>query len=282
MPTRFEQWQRISDDGELKAAAAAAFILGARLDRLDIPPAQSMRDFDLVFDDGRREPLEITSYVDRPALETWERIRRAAPLAARALTRRWVLAVPHSTSTSATTRIPYDVKEFVARVEQALAALEAAGHPTINLGRLQRESALAAAVQTLFALGIQDGCSYSLARGQTATISFNAPVGGITDANLIAPAIEREANDAGNRHKLEQPPHAARRHLFVVFDGSSGSFFNAVQRGLTDGRLPNLPSPITTAWAGAGGHVLVTTPPDPWSLHPLPEEVFTAPERWLI
>jgi hypothetical protein len=29
-------------------------------------------------------------------------------------------------------------------------------------------------------------------------------------------------------------------------------------------------------------HVLVATPPDPWSLHPLPDEVFTAPERWLI
>jgi hypothetical protein len=37
-------WQSISDDTELKAAAAAAFVLGARLERLDIPPAQGMRD----------------------------------------------------------------------------------------------------------------------------------------------------------------------------------------------------------------------------------------------
>jgi hypothetical protein len=278
----FEHWQSISDDTELKAAAAAAFVLGARLERLDIPPVQGMRDFDLVFSDDSREPLEITRYVDRPAYETWERIRRAAPLLALSLTRRWVLAVPHSTPASATTRVPYDVNDFVARIEPALAALEAAGHHTVNLGRLQRDPALAGALQTLLALGVQDAFSHALEPSQMATISLFAPVGGWTNADLIAAAIEREAADAGNQRKLQQPSTAARRHLFVVFDGSSGSFFNAAQRGLIDGRLPTLPPPITTAWAGAGGHVLRTTPPDAWSLHPLPDEVFTAPERWLI
>jgi hypothetical protein len=155
MGITFEQWQSISDDTELKAAAAAAFVLGARVERLDIPPAQGMRDFDLLFDDGRREPLEITSYVDRPAHETWERIRRAAPLVAPSLMRRWVLTVPHSTSASDRTRGPYDVKDFMKRIEPALAALEGAGHHTINLGRLQRESALAGPFQTLVTLGIQ-------------------------------------------------------------------------------------------------------------------------------
>jgi hypothetical protein len=58
----------MSDDTELKAGAAAAFVLGAWLERLDLPPAQATRDFDLVFSDGSREPLEITSYVDRPRL----------------------------------------------------------------------------------------------------------------------------------------------------------------------------------------------------------------------
>jgi hypothetical protein len=67
MRPTFEQLQSISDDIELKAAAAAAFVLGARVDRLDIPPAQGMRDFDLVFRDDSREPLEITRYVDRAA-----------------------------------------------------------------------------------------------------------------------------------------------------------------------------------------------------------------------
>jgi hypothetical protein len=91
-----------------------------------------MRDFDLVFADGYREPLEITSYVDRPAYETWERIRRAGPLIAPTLARRWVLAVPHSTPTSGTARVPYDVNDFVARIQPTLAALK--NGPAIRAG----------------------------------------------------------------------------------------------------------------------------------------------------
>ena len=74
-----------------------------------------------------------------------------------------MLTVPHSI-TSATTRVPYDVKDFVARSELALAALEAAGHETTNLGPVQRDPRLARACQTLVALGIQDGFSHAPAR----------------------------------------------------------------------------------------------------------------------
>jgi hypothetical protein len=57
--------QSISDDTELKAAAAAALVLGARLERLDIPPAQGMRDFDLVFSQpmGAAPPAKRTSSI---------------------------------------------------------------------------------------------------------------------------------------------------------------------------------------------------------------------------
>jgi hypothetical protein len=280
-PMSYEDWLRVSDDTELKAAASAAYVLGAKLARRDVPPAQGMRDFDLVFQDRHREPLEITSYVDQPALESWERIRRAAPIVAPALRRRWALAVPHSTQVRASRRLPYDVNDFVGRIEPALASLEAAGHERISLGRLQRDTTLADAFRTLLDLGVQDGISHELQPGQMAWISLYAPVGGITHKDLVAAAIEREANDPGNRSKLDAVANVPRRHLFVVFDSSSGSFFNAAQRGL-QGRLPNLPTPITTAWAGAGQHVLVTTPPEQWQLHPLPEEVFTEPEHWLL
>ncbi|MGH2800579.1 MAG: hypothetical protein ACRDM0_23510 [Thermoleophilaceae bacterium] len=273
-------FERISDDLELKAAAAAAHVLCARLVRRDIGGAQHTRDFDLVFHDGRLEPLEVTRFVDRPALETWERIRRAAPLSAPSLTRRWVLALPHSTPVGDERRKPYDVKDFIAKVEPALAAIEAAGHETINLGRLQHDSALAPAFQTLLDLRIQDGISHPLEAGQAPHISLFAPVGGITNADLVASATEREAAKPDNQAKLAEPPGAQRRHLFVVFDGSGGSFFNAVDRGM-QGRLPTLAPPITTAWAAARAAVLVTTPPAPWELHALPKEVFTDPERWV-
>jgi hypothetical protein len=110
--------------------------------------------------------------------------------------------------------------------------------------------------------------------------AFKAPVGGITLPDLIAIGVEREANEADNRAKLAAPTQARRRHLFVIFNGSSGSFFNAVDRAM-ESRLPKLPDPITTAWAACRGHVLVTTPPGPWELYEVPEDVFFTPERWL-
>jgi alkanesulfonate monooxygenase SsuD/methylene tetrahydromethanopterin reductase-like flavin-dependent oxidoreductase (luciferase family) len=73
----FDHWQSISDDTELKAAAAAAFVLGARLERLDIPPAQGMRDFDLVFSDGSREPIEITRSRARSAQGESDQLERS-------------------------------------------------------------------------------------------------------------------------------------------------------------------------------------------------------------
>ena len=51
-------FERISDDLELKAAAAAAYVLGATLIRRDLPPAQT-RDFDFIFPDQSIEPLEV-------------------------------------------------------------------------------------------------------------------------------------------------------------------------------------------------------------------------------
>lgn len=254
-----------TDDLELRAGAAAASVLGAKLIWRDVSGAQQTRDFDLVFPDNSVEPLEITRYVDEPALRTWERLRGVTPLAAPSLARIWVLAVPAADYDPAGARVAYDVRRFVRTIEPALAALEAAGLETINLGRTERDPALANAFQVLLDLGIQDGFARQPAAGQTPYISFNAPVGGITDADLVASAIEREAAKADNQRKLAQPARANRRHLFVVFDGSSGSFFNAVDRGL-QGRLPTLPAPITTVW----------------EQHAIPRAVFDAPEAWLV
>jgi hypothetical protein len=73
-------------------------------------------------------------------------------------------------------------------------------------------------------------------------IFFFASVGGITDADLIAGAIENEASDAGNERKLQKPPNASRRHLVIVFNVSSGSFFNAAQRGRTGVSIETAPT----------------------------------------
>lgn len=273
------EFERISDDLELKAAAAAAHVLGAKLIRRDIAPAQNTRDFDLVLPDRSVEPLEVTQCADANALQTWDRIG-AGIIVAPSLKRRWEVSVPNSVSISETERVPYDVRQFTQTIESALAGLEARGYATINLGRVQRDAALSRVFATLLDLRVQDGFSRPLPEGVPGHISFQALVGGITLPALIAIGVEREANKPDNLAKLADPLQARRRHLFVVFNGSSGSFFNAVDRAM-ESRLPRLPQPITTAWAACRGHVLVATPPGRWESYELPEDVFFTPERWL-
>jgi hypothetical protein len=268
----------VKHDIELSAAAAAAHVLGAKLIRRDIDGAQLTRDFDLVLRDHSREPLEVTRHVDQLAYQTWERIRPGR-LPALSLKRVWAVGVPSSMPIAGGGRAPYDVCKLQRELEGALAELEMAGHTAVELGRLQRE--LPTAFATLVDLRIQGGLSRTPEPGESPHISIGAAVGGVTMPDLIAAAIEIEASDPGNRAKLAQPVNASRRHLFVVFDSSSGSAFNAVDRGMIS-RLPSLPTPITTAWAATGGHILVTTPPVPWQRHELPRAVFDAPETYLL
>jgi hypothetical protein len=275
-PAAFEQ---ISDDLELKAAAAAACVLGARLIRRDVPPAQKMRDFDLVLSDGSLEPLEVTRCADEEALQTWARIG-AGVLAAPSLRRRWLLSVPSSVPVSNGQRAAYDVRAFKKRIIGALEALEARGCERVDWGRLQREPALRKAFEVLLELRVADGFARPLPARASGHVSLMAAVGGITLPDLIAIGVEREAIEPDNLAKLAAPPQARRRHLFVVFDGSSGSYFNAADRALAS-RLPRLPAPITTAWVAARSFVLATTPPGPWRHHALPRSVFDEPEKWL-
>jgi hypothetical protein len=187
-----------------------------------------------------------------------------------------VLSLPHSEPNGGA----YDVRQLQQRIEPALQALDAAGIYSIELGTLERKPRLRGSFTTLVELGIDLGFAREPVPGESPHISVGAPVGGFTSADLVASAIEAEAGKPDNQAKLQEPPGAMRRHLFVVFDSSSGSYFNAVDRQMT-GRLPQLPAPITTAWAASGGYVLVTTPPDPWQIHELPPVVFDDPDSFL-
>jgi len=81
------------DGLELRAAAAAAYVVGGRAQRRDLGGSR-MRDFDLRYPDGRAdEPLEITSFVDRAGLETWKRVGRKDPIASM-VSRVWTLDMP--------------------------------------------------------------------------------------------------------------------------------------------------------------------------------------------
>ena len=236
------------EDFELCAAAVAAYVLGAKLIRQDTADAHQTRDFDLVLPDNSREPLEITSSVDQPALETWRRFRGPLTMEAPSLRRHWTLDMRAVGHNAAGKDVPRDVRRLQSKIEPALAALEAAGHERIDLAAFMRDSSLAEPCQTLLELGIDGGGSYSVEPGGTPHISYTASVGGFTHPDLVAAAIEREADKPDNKRKLAEPPNATRRHIFVAFHGSTGNAFSAVYHGMK-GRLPRLEPPITTAWA---------------------------------
>jgi hypothetical protein len=225
------------------------------------------------------EPLEITRFADRDVMTTWARLERAdreAPL----LTRDWAVDVP-SRIVDATESAPYDLRAFFAEAEPALAAHEAAGYDSFDLGVWNDDPAVAEAREKLIKLGCNFGFSNEVPAGEVARVIPGASVGGVVEADSLASAVEVEAAKDDNRAKLRKLPDAQRRHICVVIDASSGTAFSAASHALT-GRAPVLPEPITTAWvAGGGSHIFEVTPPDDWHTIAVPQDVFDHPERWI-
>ena len=116
----------INEELEKRAAAAVAFILVARAVRRDLGGTR-IRDYDLLFDDRRDEPLEVTRFADQVVMNTWarlERVDREAP----SLARDWTVDVPSKISdASSDEELVYDVNRFFREAESALGALETAG-----------------------------------------------------------------------------------------------------------------------------------------------------------
>ena len=269
------------EQSELLAAAAVAQALDAKLLRRDLPGTQQTRDFDLVFADGRDpEPLEVTTFASRPDIETSKRLDRLdEEIPAPELNRDWVLDLG-APITGQRTR-PLDVLQIERDVVELLAALEAGGYESIDYGLIGRDPAVSAELQRLSGLGVDAGYATSRAEGDTANVMLVAPVGGFGHADLVAAGIEAEARKVDNQKKLGEPPNALRRHLVVIFDGSTGPAFVAAYQG-SSGRLPCLPHPITTAWACAGASLLGTTPPDGWVHFRIPERILASPKDRLL
>lgn len=249
------------DDFERRAAASVAYVLGARATPCDPGGgATSTRDFDLVFPDASREPLEITRHGNEAVTKTWarvERLDREAP----SLRRYWTIDMPASVLNESGEATATDVRRVLREAEPALCALEDAGCYSFDAGRMWRNEALAEPLKALLRLGCQMGQSHEVPDGAPGRIYAIAPVGGMVDANQVASAVEAEANKDDNRRKLREPPEARRRHLFVHIDSSAGMTVSAVDYTL-DSRVPEVPEPITTAWvAGVRGIVYSVTPP---------------------
>lgn len=265
------------DGLELRAAAAAAYVVGGRAQRRDLGGSR-MRDFDLRYPDGRTdEPLEITSFVDRASLETWKRLGRKDPTASM-VSRVWTLDMPSRERGPDGSTGPSDVNRFLERARVLLHVLEERGQHEFQLPGLSDDKV----VQGLIDLGCDTGCSRVAGPDETGRIETVAPVGGFTHRDSVSWAIEHEAAKTDNQEKLSRSPDSERRHLFVVPHPSAAAVYLSV-RHREIGRLPVLPSPTTTAWVwdGHSPHVFVATPPSPWEGHELPPRLLDEPEMWV-
>jgi hypothetical protein len=275
-------------DVEDKIAAVVASVVGAHAVRRDLG-GHSIRDFDLHFPDGHLEPLEITSYNDAAALQTWGRIealnrpdkktgrRRPTPLR-----RHWIGSVRASFDDGSGGRDPYPLRERITTIERALCGLEAAGIDEFDATTFHGASQALHDIR--FAL-LDAGVEHVIGRDSAPEVPPGfypgASVGGITTADAVTSAIEETVNRADNRKKLSEPPGAPLRHLFIDFAASSGVAFNAVDHGMT-GPVPTLPPPITTIWIATNyGRIFRTTPPADWEEHRVLPEVWNQPEKWL-
>lgn len=268
---------------EERAAASACWALGnTKAIPRDDGSAPSTLDFDLVFEDGHVEPLEVTIHADRAVVQTSERLGRADKVAP-SLTRVWTVDAPSFEVDASGRRAALDVRGFLQAAEPAIAVLEANGIHRYDIGAAVGEARVdvAAAYQSLLRLGSQFGFSRDPVSGEQPRIEIGAGVGGIVHGDLIAAAAEAEAAKPDNQLKLSDPPGAPGAHLFVVVDGSTGPIISAGHNRLV-GRLPVLPPPISTVWVAVANALYVAVPPDPWQVLEPPMSVFEQPEDWII
>ena len=191
---------------ELVAAAAVADVLGAKLVRRDVPEAQQMRDFDLVFSASRAdEPLEVTTFASQPEIETWQRLDRIdEEVVAPELSHDWYLDVGGPIIGQRTRTL--DVRQLAKEVVASLVALEAGGYRSIEHGTMDRDSAVAADMRRLRTLGVNGGQGGGTPRGRMrGSFSLLRLEGLSTPISSLAESNGRRASPTTRRSSASRP-----------------------------------------------------------------------------
>jgi hypothetical protein len=267
-------------EAEDRSAALAACALGALAERLD-KPGSGDRDFDLVFEDGHREPLEVTSNANPAARKTSKRLEKNPfPLDGTRAT--WALSVDEYTSD----KQPIDVRRIAKDAPAAIQVLEAAGEIRFDpILAYDPRVHVREAATFLARMGVRFGSS-AASSGTQPVLLIASTHGGALDADLIANTVEEAAKDLGNQGKLLAISDAPRRHLFVTPALSGGlaymSLLHIFERNAPMPRVPELPEPITTGWAACDSGAIYVSPPSEWTLFRTPEGFWERYEDYLI
>lgn len=271
---------RLRGNGEIEDRIAETVVraLGAsRADRRDRGGGEQIRDFDIVFDDGHTEPLEITLDADKAVVQTWDRLDRANELPAD-LECLWMTS-PSIYDRDGNASV-VDVRSLREVLIPFLQGLERDGiHEFTTVGLWGHETHGPTA-RKLSSWGIHHAVSTEVPpeHADTPRLHLASSHGGWVDSGLITHAVEREAEKEDNRAKLAACPNAPRRHLYVGLTSAGRAegmawwaLLVVLEREGELPPIPKLPEEITTVWAGTGSGAIYVTAPDPWVLFRNPD-----------
>jgi hypothetical protein len=269
-------------------AAIAAQSLNARFRRTDTGGGVQMHDFELIFDDGSIDVLEVCSFTDAAVRELWELIDRLDE-PAKKLTSNWTVSLatgarlkgllpklePHLEMferAGVTRFIDAECLTFQARVQAA--TLAGQGDPS-DVARLEAMLALAR-------LGVRDAMKTFTASGEQPRIFVAAGAGGAGNRELINRVVQHVSLKRDNRLKLQRPQNVRRRHIFIPIDTSAGVAWS-VAAGEPPDRPPRLPAGVDYAWVvGASGRVLQFERGRGWQSVMTDDAVWDDPARWAL
>lgn len=267
---------RLREKSEIERDAADLVVraLGAVKAECRDKGGERIRDFDIVFEDGHEEPLEITLDAENAVIQSWDRLDQTNELKAD-LKRRWSTA-PGFYDGQGRGKV-VAVREVRAVLIPFLQELERRGKHEFLTTELWFDPTLGASARRLSTFGVQYASSIEVPPEHDAEprLHLASVHGGAVNPSLITKAVEAQAAKDDNQAKLAACPDAPRRHLYVGLTSAGadeGMAWYALISVL-EGReglppIPSLPDAITTVWASTGSGAIYVTPPDGWVAFP--------------
>lgn len=221
---------------EKVCAAIVADVLGARWERIP----QHSHDFDIVFENRRRDYLEVSAYTNREIEARWA--NHPAPRPSSVLRGTWTLVLTDEA----------DLATVQESAEPLLLALQQQGVPRWYLGEhfvlLARHGAAHPLVQAsagLCQLGVEDAAE-GLGTGEPAIMVAQQVSTVGVPSTIIDSAVESVASRPDNIAKLKSTI-AQMTHLFIVFHTAGGAAWSLIAHDPPSGPRTMSPS-IGRVW----------------------------------
>lgn len=227
------------DDMEMLAADLVVHLTSAKCwEHLDDGSRPKTRDFDIVFEDGHRESLEVTtSSRDRPAIQQDRETRRSKhDWSLPSCEYDWSVSI-RPTGVSINT-LSCQVEPLLARLEEL--GVTSAWPPPAPGSPSER---VFTALDNLGVEHVHRGPASSHSRA-----SVQPSLGGAFGPDEVTDAVQPEIDECGNREKVAAGRHP-RGHLFVWVDWVGGASYAAFGSIIDPTTAPVTNREINIVWA---------------------------------